>query len=353
MQNFYGPEFIEFFKKLIPGSRAAAGNTEILCRCRYCGDSKDPKKAHMYISVPQDNTEISLYHCKKCGDVPGSGSRGIVDVNFIRLYDCTDASMYIALAARNNEILKLPKYKTLKSIDIYPLRYEMISNGLNNNAKLDYINSRIGSNFTLADMIKLKIAINLYDILNANRLELTRDKWVTDNLNDDFIGFISYDNSFINMRKVLESNSNFKVDRYLNYNLIKKIDNSKNYYIMKTNYNILSIAPIKIHIAEGPFDILSIYHNLNNCNDMDNIYVACGGKGYLSSLIFILVELGLINYEVHYYVDKDVNDNEFAFTLQVVSQLPCHIYVHRNVFPGEKDYGVPMNKITDHSSRVR
>ena len=112
--------------------------------------------------------------------------------------------------------------------------------------------------------------------------------------------------------------------------------------------DILSLEPVKIHLAEGQFDILSIFYNLNNCNRNQNIYIACGGKSYAQALEFILLETGIINYEIHYYPDKDVTDSDFfKSTQQKVNLLPANIYIHRNMCPGEKDYGVPMNKITD------
>ena len=66
-----------------------------------------------------------------------------------------------------------------------------------------------------------------------------------------------------------------------------------NYYVIPTKVDTLSTNIIKIHIAEGPFDILSIFTNLCNCN------------------------------------------------------MESNIYIHRNTMKGQKDYGVPLNQICD------
>ena len=134
---------------------------------------------------------------------------------------------------------------------------------------------------------------------------------------------------------------------YINYDLVNKKDNGKAYYMVPTQIDILNPSPVKIHIAEGQFDILSIFYNINKSNTNQNIYIACGGKSYKQTLEFILLETGIINYEIHFYPDKDVTDYEFNNTLRVVDKLPCNIYIHRNINQDEKDYGVPMNRIKE------
>ena len=243
----------------------------------------------------------------------------------------------------------LPKYKSLKKINIYPLKWNLIRKDPNNQIKLDYINKRIGSNFTIFDLAKVKIILNLYDVININHLELTRHQMVCNDLDKYFMGFISFDNSYCGLRKVTNKELHNAVNkRYINYSLVNKTDDRKNFYVIPTRIDILDPAPVKIHIAEGQFDILSIYYNLNQCNDYQNIYMACGGKSYSQALEFILTESGIINYEIHFYPDRDVTDNEFYYdVLRRVELLPGDIYIHRNVFNGEKDFGVPKARIID------
>lgn len=342
MDNVYGRNFINMIKSVVPGAKEASGATELVVRCPFCGDSKNPRNAHFYISVPTNQDELSFYCCQKCP------AGGILNDEVIRKLGCEDATVMSQLLIHNNRVMKLPKYKSLKKINIYPLSNNYIRNSSNNQYKLDYINKRIGSNFTFKDILDLKIFLNLYDVLNSNKLELTRHKNITDGLDGYFIGFISYDNSFCSMRKITDKELYKSINkRYINYSLVNKDNNSKAYYIIPTNIDMLNPLPVRIHIAEGAFDILSIYYNLNKCDKYQNVYIACGGKSYIQAIEFILTEIGVINYELHFYPDKDVTDYDFNMLLNKINLLPTNMYIHRNVFEGEKDFGVELCKIKE------
>lgn len=344
MYNLYGQNFINKIKSFYPNVKIASGGTELIVRCNYCGDSKDIKHAHMYISVPRSDSELSYYHCKKCP------SHGIVDVDFLRNIGCDDTNLLVDVSKHNSDVFNTPVYKSLKQLDIYPLNISYIRNNVLNQAKLEYINQRIGSNFSIADLPSLKIFLNLYDIINSNNLELTRYQSICDDLDKWFIGFISYDNSYASLRKITNRELNKSINkRYINYTLVNKINDAKNYYIIPTAIDILNPEPVKIHLAEGQFDILSIFYNLNNCNRNQNIYIACSGKSYVQALQFILLETGIVNCEIHYYPDKDVTDDDFFYSvLRKIQLLPFNIFIHRNIYENEKDYGVPLNRIKDN-----
>ena len=343
MYTLVGQNFINAIKSIVPTAKVASGGKEIVIRCPFCGDSKNLRHAHFYMSVPQSQEDISLYQCKRCPN------KGIISDELLRRIGCNDSNIMIEITKHNAEVMSLPKYKSLKKINIYPLKWNLIRKDPNNQIKLDYINKRIGSNFTIFDLAKVKIILNLYDVINTNHLELTRHQMVCNDLDKYFMGFISFDNSYCGLRKVTNKELHNAVNkRYINYSLVNKTDDRKNFYVIPTRIDILDPAPVKIHIAEGQFDILSIYYNLNQCNDYQNIYMACGGKSYSQALEFILTESGIINYEIHFYPDRDVTDNEFYYdVLRRVELLPGDIYIHRNVFNGEKDFGVPKERIMD------
>ena len=349
MYTLIGQNFINMIKQINPSAKVASGGREVVLRCPFCGDSKNQRHAHFYISVPQSQDELSQYDCKRC---PNSG---IVSDDLLRKIGCNDSNILVEVMKHNAEVMNLPKYKSLKKINIYPLKYGYIRNNPLNQAKLNYINNRIGANFSLSDLSRLKIFLNLYDIINQNQLELTRHQNICNDLDGYFIGFISYDNSFCGLRKVTDKDLYKSINkRYINYNLVNKMEDSKNFYIIPTQIDILNPAPVRIHLAEGQFDILSIYYNLNKCNSYQNIYIACGGKSYSQALEFILTETGIINYEIHYYPDTDVNDNEFYYdVLQKIQLLPANIFIHRNTYPNEKDFGVPMNRVNDYVKVIK
>lgn len=343
MYNLTGQNFINRIKSFYQNAKVASGGNQLVCRCPFCGDSKDPTHAHFYIKVPQSEDELSFYDCKKCP------SHGVLTDDVLRKLGCDDTNLLIEVNKHNAEVSKLLKYRSLKQINIYPLNINYIRQDALNVAKLQYINNRIGSKFTLQDLPSLKIFLNLYDVINSNKLELTRHEMVCNDLDKWFMGFVSYDNSYAGMRKLTERELYKAVNkRYVNYTLVNKQNDAKNFYVIPSTIDVLNTQPVKIHLAEGQFDILSIFYNLNNCNRNQNIYIACTGKSYTQGLEFILSETGIINYEIHYYPDKDVSDSEFYYDVtRKVQLLPSDIYIHRNAYPGEKDYGVPMERIKD------
>ena len=349
MYTLIGQNFINAIKSIILTAKVASGGREIVIRCPFCGDSKNLRHAHFYMSVPQSQEDISFYQCKRCPN------HGIVSDELLRKIGCNDSNIIIEITKHNTEVLSLPKYKSLKKINIYPLRWDLIRQDASNQNKLNYINTRIGANFSLFDLYKLKIFLNLYDIIVTNKLELTRHQDICDSLDKYFIGFISYDNSYCGLRKITDQELYQSVNkRYINYSLINKTDDRKNFYIIPTQINILDPLPVKIHIAEGQFDILSIYYNLNKCNKYQSIYIACGGKSYSQATEFILEETGIVNYELHYYPDKDVSDQEFLYgTQSKIQLLISNIFIHRNIYNGEKDFGVPINRINEVVKQIQ
>ncbi len=341
MYHLLGSNFIKMIKSFYPKAKPAAGNTEIIVRCPFCGDSKIQSHAHLYISVPRTVDEISFYDCKKCP------AHGMVDDDFLRKIGCLDTNVLVAVSQHNTEVMKLPKYRTIKNIDVYPLRYTTITDNKFTRIKLEYINKRLGTNFTFSHLVSLKIFLNLYDIVQTNRLELTREEAVVNQLSNSFIGFISYDNSFATMRRVFNKNLIKSIDkRYINYHLVEKLDDNKDFYVIPTHVDVYNPNRVKIHITEGVFDILSVFCNMNNYNTQQNIYIASGGKSYKQALQFVLSEFGLINYEVHLYPDKDVDEYQLSrLVLDKIQMLPSNIFIHRNSMDDEKDFGVPKERI--------
>ena len=338
--NDFRSKFINFLKTNIPNGSIVAGQKEYLTRCPLCMDSKNPKSAHFYISIPQNDNDISLYDCKKCN------AHGIFNQKILKEFEVYDTEMISEIIKRNNKILSNPNNKINSFTGVYKLNNNYINVNELSDIKLKYINHRLGLNLTYQDLLDNKIILNLYDLLDSNYIRsLTRAKNITDQLNESFIGFISFDNAYINMRNLRSEGQVYKTidKRYINYNIFNKIDNSKRYYI---------VQPIQIHIAEGPFDILSIFYNVMNGDKYNKIYSSIGGKSYINVIKFFLQELGLINVEFHIYIDNDIKDKDIDYMIYILSGLNLDIYFHRNIYHGEKDYGVSKEKISDYSRQI-
>ena len=332
----------DYLLSVIPRSRLVSGNKEILCRCFECPDSSNINNAHFYISIPQSEDDPSLYHCFKCN------CRGIVTYNKLIEWGIYNEDIATALIDHNNKCsssIKNSKYFSFSKFNLrkFVTREEEISA-----LKLSYINRRLSTSFTFKDLENLKIVLNLYDVINSNRLGITRDKNITDQLDINFLGFISIDNSFVNMRRLVDEGKVYKsIDkRYINYKLVDKFDTSQRFYTVPTSVDLL-MYPLKIHIAEGPFDILSIYENVRQREP--GIYSSIAGGNYLGSIMYFLNTFKIPYAEIHVYPDNDnVGSNgKMRYIANILKPLGYRLFVHRNLYPNEKDFGVRKENIKE------
>lgn len=325
---------------------SASGGREVVKRCHICGDSRNSQSRHMYIGTKHG---LIVYNCFKCN------SHGIVDGKFMRDMELYDSDL-ISLINQNNQnseeyhniLTKTRFLKTRTPILTYREAPETYK-------KLKYINSRLNSNYDFRDLANLKIVLNVYDFLNANGItSLSRSKDLVDLLDMFYLGFLSVDNSFITLRRLVDEGKMPKpIDsRYVNYNIYSLEGGYDRNYIVPANINPLK--PIVINIAEGAFDIVQIRRmHLENGISIDNsIYAAICGKSYLGLIKNFIMNYGFINFIVHMYVDNDIEDWEINKVIEIMRLFKNPLYVHHNKYPGEKDYGVDINRIQDNVVRM-
>lgn len=319
----------------IPGSQLVADGRQILCRCQICGDSPNPSSAHFYIGPLKDESKPLQFDCKKCG------ASGLLDGEALRTIGIYDYDLAVMIKEYNDAMLVNSGGRYNFSKSIYRLTNTITDSPLSQ-AKLKYVNQRLGTNFTYQDCIDNKIVLNIHDLLQANGItELTRYPDIVDQLNMYFIGFISYDNCFLNMRRLCSEGKVYKTidKRYINYNIFDKIDNSMRFYVIPSQINVLEPRPIHVYITEGPFDILSVKYNIAK---MDNeVYISVGGKSYLTAIKFVIGYLGIINAVIHLCPDGDVSDWEMIKIANYLEPFNRPIEMLRNGVIGEKDFGVP------------
>lgn len=325
----------------IPSAKICSGGKEIVMRCKYCGDSINQRSAHLYVCLGY-NDEPNYFHCFKCH------TSGLVNHNTLIEWGIYDQDLLTGIAKHHKYTLSLDKNRKYKDSEIYILNNNYISYNKLSEVKLKYINKRIGCNLDYSDILKNKIILNLNDLLISNNIQkLTRHQNIVNELNDSFIGFVSQDNAFVNMRNLREGKVSKGIDkRYVNYNIFEKFNNTQRYYTLPTNIDLSIPKNIKLNIAEGPFDILSIYYNLRN-KEGHSIYSAILGSGYLNICKHFITNLGLINLEVHVYIDKDIKYYVVQQLKELLSQYQIPLYLHRNMYEGEKDFGVPIDRITE------
>ena len=342
-KNFiFGQQFIDYIKTMIPGAHEVSGGKEIVCRCRYCPDSRDPSHGHMYIKVPQEADDPVLFHCFKCQTSGALDSRtlldwGIYDPNIAVTIDKINQK-----AARSNKFVGYTK-------DWYNF-YNCINNSQLAQIKVDYINQRLGTQLTIQDCIQDKVVLNLQDCLDAMNLQYTRHPNIVNQLNQNFVGFLSLDNNFVNLRRMCNEGIVYQgIDkRYINYNIHNKKDNTEKMYVLHSNIDLTNPQKVQIHIAEGPFDILSIKHNLR-MNNSNCIYAAITGSGYKGLVMHLINTFKLFYFDLHVYPDNDDMGSKYMIEelVHLVAPYNATLYEHRNLYPGEKDFGVPVSRINE------
>lgn len=343
--EFHFDEYRQFLLRTMPYAKPARGGSEVVCKCMYCPDIGD--HYHMYISIPTVNGEPSKYNCFKCGSCGYVTYKKLMEWN---IYD-TDMGLSLANYYKNN-VYNNPYYRFSLYSDIAILNNNFIADNEISKLKINYINKRLGLNLSLQDCIDNKICLNLNDLLSQNYItKYTRDPRVIQSLNDYFLGFISFDNSYVNLKRLApEGRLHKSVDeRYINYNIFGKEDNSKKFYLSPTNIDLCNPNPIKVHIAEGPFDALSIKYNLRKEFD-HNIYTAIAGNAYKGVIRQIISYMKLMNLEIHLYPDSDVDDYVIQDFIEYVRPYHYVVYIHRNQIG--KDMGESLDKIRETIERV-
>ena len=325
----------------VPDARLVSGGKEIVMRCRFCGDSADLNHRHFYIGLGYDNKPI-MFNCFKCGEA------GILNPNVLRDIDLIDYSIAEKVVQFNKQSSRdNHNYKLNSDTQIYYMTNNFIRNSEISHKKREYINTRLGLQLPFNELLKNKIVLNLRDLLDSNHIRYDIGNKFVNDLDQHFVGFMSEDNNF-----VIERNVDSKMDlRYFKYNIHGKVNTDKRYYILPCNIDMTDPRPIEVHIAEGPFDILSIKYNVVN-NDAQNLFIAMGGKAYKNILRHIISHMGLFNINIHLYVDADIQDYIIRDVVRYVSPFNMNIYLHRNGYNNEKDYGVPKNHIIDNISQL-
>lgn len=333
---------VQMLLAYIPGAKLVADNRQILCRCPKCGDSPNYTSAHFYIGPLKDDTKPLSYHCKLCE------TSGILDTDIFREFGIFDYELMHIVVEHNKEVsLHNPGGIYNYSKAVYTLNNTMITESPLSQIKLNYINERLGLSLTYDDIIKNKIVLNISDIFEQNIIpKLTRHPNIVEQLDKYFIGFLSYDNCFLNMRRLCSSEKVHESlsSRYINYNIFNKMDNNLRFYVPPTTINLIDPTPVHVYVVEGPFDALSV--KMNICNpSVPNIVASAGGKSYLNVIKFIIGELGIINMVIHLCPDGDVESYKMYNIANYLSPFNLDTNILRNGMNGEKDFGVPSARI--------
>lgn len=352
MNNLLADKLRFQLHQLFPEAKDCANNTEISINCPLCcREGNIDKNNHMYISLGIDN-KPPMFNCFRNINHRGLLTKSVIE-EFTMNHGLIDDELFKDIDSNNKRISFSNRFYLNKNqkFNIYP---NLASNSKLSNYKLDYINNRLGFKLELQELQNKKIILNLYEFLSYNKLNrLTRHKSITDIIDRYYIGFLTNNNSSLIMRN-LHPNPKILPEglqkRYLKYNLFQNNQNSSGYYMIPTICNIGN--KIKIHIAEGTFDILSIFYNICENNIYNNIYVSIGGNSYLNCIQYFLTSIGIIDSEFHVYIDNDISSDTINKLRNVLHPINIPVYIHMNIYKEQKDFGVSKDKINLYTYKL-
>lgn len=331
-------------------AKLASGKKQIQCRCKECSDSMNMSSAHMYISIPWDGDIPSLYHCFKCN------ASGIVTYKKLIEWGIYDQVLATQLINYNVSIMHNMRNDKYFNRACYRLMHTFNTVDNKSEFKRRYLCDRLGYNLSYDDLSKLKIILNLKDLLGENNItKFTRDNNILNQLDSEFLGFLSIDNAFVNLRRTCNEGEVYKTidQRYINYKIFDKYDTSQRFYTVPTEYNINCFQRTPLHIAEGPFDILSVY--LNARNKEPGLYTSITGNNYMGIILYFMMDLKIPNLELHLYPDNDKYGSmeRMKYIANCIPDPYVPVYIHYNTAPGQKDFGVSPDKIIEHVERIK
>lgn len=333
---------------LQPWAKLVSGNREILTRCKYCEDSKNYNNGHLYIGIPEDEKSLSFFHCKKCE------ASGVVTSKVLTEWGIYNSDLLVNISSHNKVAAKYGTNRNALENRIYNVKNYFIRDHKISDKKLEYINGRLGLCLDYDDILENKIVLNLFDLLKSNYINsYTRDIRIMNELDSYFLGFLSYDNGFVNLRNLsMKNTSKYLQKRYVNYNIFNSINNRRKYYVNPNKIDLSGTSPIEVHVAEGVFDILSIKFNLRKENDRI-IYVGACGSGYKGICRDMMLTVAHPNLIFHIYPDADISDYKMRELYYYLKEFNYDMIIHRNVFPKQKDFGVDINHIDEKIIRAK
>lgn len=340
MRNELAEELYNLLRQTQRIVKFSGNKKDIVIRCPICGDStKSRDHAHFYIKVPNAENDPFVCYCQRCYH------GGIIDLPLLkRLIDGGNSDFLSKFNQHQRHSIKIGN-----KIKSYFINKPLIIRNKPNKEKLDYINNRLGLDFTYDELSKYKIFLSIDDLLRDNYIEkTTQPDYILDIMNEHYIGFVSMDNTYVIMRYI---GNDSKMPRYRNYSLYNIDSNLTNkFYVLPNQIDLMS-KRLNLVISEGVFDILGVYHHVKKeYQDESTLYMAVCGIGYYKLINFVL-GLGFLDLNIEIYADSDSD------IIKIIKKLKEKPFLSNTIFNVSynimsKDFGVPKNKIKIKSFRM-
>ena len=294
------------------------GGYEYSIRCPLCGDSQtDPRDSHCYIKCSYDPNEPIWFKCFKCNQGGRVGPWFLKKLNLKQdVINMLDNGRYSKLTVATESLVKIAT-----------------GNVVMNSPQTKYIEDRVGKGFTVDDYERFKIIWNTNDIMEYITNARIRNTFPS---NDSTISFLS-DNQAVVLNRTFFEGEESQWKKITLFNVP-----SKAFYTIKTPIDLFTLDDVVVNIAEGIFDILSVYKNFNDCEN--SAFIATLGSDYISAVNYAIAK-GLVghNIELRIYIDNGIKEKQLVHGLKRFKWMFKSIKIFRNI--KAKDIGVPIDQI--------
>jgi hypothetical protein len=315
---------------------------QISIRCPFCGDSSNNEmNAHFYIKLNMSDNEPVLFHCFRSDCLVA----GVLTPTVLRTLKINDLQLNSSLLSYNSKAMK----SVNKQFGISDNKFELTVPEANEDSELnikkrDYINYRMGLNLSFKELTGLKTIFNFPHFLKHNGIDtLSISQKKAKLIHENYVGFLTTRNEFISFRSIF----NNSLKRYEKYSLYQNIDNTRKFYTIPNQIDLLTTRTIKINIAEGTFDIFGVYYHVFNQEKDNMIYVAVNGAAY-TSVIKYFIQMGVIgNVVVNIFSDNNMNPKAYKKMIDELSPWigEFNLYYNEIEKDGKADFGVKSSEI--------
>lgn len=301
---------LEYKQKLLDtGLFKRVSEGQYTCQvCPFCGD----RKSHMYVMIKLTDDTPVLYNCFKCN------SHGRMNKKFLEYF--------------NIENISIPRTSFRKKIAESKASTSTITTVSENDdieGVCKYIQSKVGHYPTLSELQyfqyigKPNVYANEYLGMSLQTTVLKSRNWFR--LTNGAIAGRWYDDDHQCLWK-----------KYSPKNI-----NDRGLYTMKIPFDLYQ--PINVYIAEGIMDVIGLYYNYIQDN---NIYIACMGRNYITGIQH-LISMGIFGDSVNIKIfkDSDVKKSDIRIDNNL-RKLFNQIDIYQNTIG--HDYGLLPDKIEIH-----
>lgn len=338
MDNISVTEIRDYIKTNKKPSYLSTNKKEIRVRCPYCGDSiKNKNHAHLYIELAAP----FFFYCQRCQ------MTGVLNTEVLSDLGLYSSDISVGIKKLNKHFKG--KFKPKKQWN-FKSNIKLPSNDRDTDLfKYDYFNQRFGLSLDrkeIDDTYKVVTDFSAFKKVNYLNFDDFKNQ-IYNNLDNDYIGYLSTDGSHIVSRDV----KGIHAKRYHNFKIDDNDPFGKKFYTIKTKVDLMS-ETLNLVITEGIFDIVGVFNHIynGNKNNTNTVFAAACGKGF-SQVVEHFMNLGFLDINIDIYSDRDLHISFFKkLKNNNLYMRDKKITVHYNTL--DKDYGVTKDKISIESIRL-